>query len=232
MEVFWPGLTDIKTDVSLSLKATSSQLYEPVSCPLCPWVAGTNLRLQTKEHDKQSFPYLAELYFCSEPSCHLDGGQVILAKTTSQFLSCGAEAGEAEHEADSVPGDLPCCPPPRSLDISGVHGPHMASLWASLSLSRSSCLCTSPTQHSCTYQTHAARSTPLQAVENIRGHTEAFRCSWELCEDASGPPAWAHPLDAFHFYSSTRCGTRRPRPLPAPHLPQRPRPFRAWTPQT
>ena len=30
---------------------------------------------------------------------------------------CGAEAGEGEHEVDSVLGDLPCCPPPRGLDI-------------------------------------------------------------------------------------------------------------------
>lgn len=91
MEVSWPSLTDVKTNVSLSLKVISSHLYEPVSCPLYPWVAGTNLRLQTKVHDKQNSPYLTELHFYFEPSCHLDGGQVILVKTTTQFLSWGGD---------------------------------------------------------------------------------------------------------------------------------------------
>ena len=77
--------------VCLSLKVISSHLYEPVSCPLYPWVAGTNLRLQTKIHDKQNSPYLTELYFYFEPSCLLDGGQVILVKTTTQFLTWGGD---------------------------------------------------------------------------------------------------------------------------------------------
>ena len=91
MEVSRPSLTDVKTNVSLSLKVISSHLYEPVSCPLYPWVAGTNLRLQTKVHDKQKSPYLTELHFYFEPSCHLDGGQVILVKTMTQFLSWGGD---------------------------------------------------------------------------------------------------------------------------------------------
>ena len=169
MEVSRPSLTDVKTNVSLSLKVISSHLYEPVSCPLYPWVAGTNLRLQTKVHDKQKSPYLTELHFYFEPSCHLDGGKVILVKTMTQFLSWGGDYAVLRQGRGNVRqiqflGDLPCCPPPRGLDIRHcVPGPRLVSPWASLRLPRSSCPLGLISPHSCAHQMHAAEATALQA---------------------------------------------------------------------
>ena len=204
-----------------------------------PFILGWQVqRLQTKVHDKQNFPYLTELYFYFEPSCHLDGGQVILVKTTSQFLSWGGNYAVLRQRRGNTRQIqfLGTCLAVLTQEVwtsdTGVHGPYMASLWASLSLSGSSRLLY------LTYTTLLCLSDACCWVHtspgcgNIRGHTEAFRCSWELCEDTSGPPAWAYPPSDFCFHSSTCHGTRRSRPLPAPHLPQRPRPFHAWTPQT